>query len=134
MSADCKSNQAEPKRGRGRPRLPDALTPAQRSKRYRDNKRARQAAAPSAPSGQLQPIDGYTERMAEELLAENSRLATALEAARIRIHDLTGALEFFVGCEGEEQEDFGGTAERTSCSIGAWQASHRQSFPPTKKR
>ncbi len=31
------------KRGRGRPRKPDALTPAQRAKRYRDRKRADQA-------------------------------------------------------------------------------------------
>lgn len=30
----------EPKRGRGRPRKVDALTPAQRAKRYRDRKRA----------------------------------------------------------------------------------------------
>lgn len=103
MSADRKSNQAEPKRGRGRPRLPNALTPAQRAKRYRDNKRARQAAAPSAPSGRLQLSAGCTERTAEELLAENSRLAAALEAARIRIHDLTGALEFFVAARAKNK-------------------------------
>jgi hypothetical protein len=30
------------KRGRGRPRLPDALTGAQRAKRYRQNKKAKE--------------------------------------------------------------------------------------------
>ena len=29
----------EPKRGRGRPRKPDALTPAQRAQRYRDREK-----------------------------------------------------------------------------------------------
>lgn len=32
-----------PKRGRGRPRKPDALTPAQRAKRYRDKQRKKAA-------------------------------------------------------------------------------------------
>ncbi|KIF79924.1 hypothetical protein [Noviherbaspirillum autotrophicum] len=103
MSADRKSNQAEPKRGRGRPRLPNALTPAQRAKRYRDNKRARLAAAPSAPPSRVQPVDGGTEHTAEELLAENSRLVAALETARIRINDLSGALEFFVAARAKNK-------------------------------
>lgn len=86
MSANQTSPPAEPMR-RGRPRLPNALTAAQRAKRYRDKKRARDAATQAA---------GTAPRTAAELLAENNRLLHALGAARIRISDLTGALEFFV--------------------------------------
>lgn len=82
-------SQLQVKRGRGRPRLPNALTPAQRAKRYRDNKRARQAAeAANRPA--------LPQLSSEQLANENARLRLALEVARVRINDLAGALEFFV--------------------------------------
>lgn len=89
----------EMKRGRGRPRSPNALTPAQRAKRYRDNKRKKQVtteprlghdAAASPPGG-------------DELAAENARLRDTLEAARTRINDLIGALEFFVSARAKNK-------------------------------
>ena len=56
----------EPKRGRGRPRKPDALTPAQRAKAYRDRKydRARNKkawAAHERKMDKLQPIAAQVE-------------------------------------------------------------------------
>lgn len=99
MSADRPEKQATPKRGRGRPQLPNALTAAQRAKRYRDNKRARQAAAQNDPeiSERSQAaVPANIMGNADELFAENIRLSNALAAARVRIHDLIGALELFV--------------------------------------
>lgn len=87
---------SEPKKGRGRPRLPNALTPAQRAKRYRDRKRARQSVpAASAGTGNDSGHASSAQQI-EELRAENARLAQALAGVRQRNRDLTGALELFV--------------------------------------
>lgn len=75
----------EEKRGRGRPRLPDALTAAQRAKRYRDNKRNQPPRLPL-----IDPILDVPTVAAVK--SENERLASELSAARARIADLTGAL------------------------------------------
>jgi hypothetical protein len=76
------------KQRRGRPRLPTALTPAQRAKRYRDKKRVEKRAGKSVD---ILPI---VQDM--DVCAENVSLQQDLQEAQKYIHDLTGALEVVV--------------------------------------
>lgn len=50
----------ENKRGRGRPRLDNALTPAERAKRYRDRKKAAKRRAAAFPNGFYRGPHGQT--------------------------------------------------------------------------
>lgn len=56
------------KRGRGRPAKPDALTPAQRAKRYRDNARAQGKAARMVDTTKAIIRDDVTNNVLAELL------------------------------------------------------------------
>ena len=47
-------------RGRGRPRKPDALTPADRAQRYRDRKKAAKRLAAAYPNGFFRGPNGET--------------------------------------------------------------------------
>jgi uncharacterized small protein (DUF1192 family) len=76
------------KRGPGRQKTGMAMTEAQRSKRYRDNRKARIANG----SLILPPSYETMERRIAALDAENVRLAAALQEARGRIGALERAL------------------------------------------
>jgi hypothetical protein len=92
-----------PKRGRGRPRSPEALTPAQRAKRYRDNKKRAGAGMPDDASPRdtvinrdvtqnTGPSIGALEARLILVNAENLRLADELVRARDRGQALSKAL------------------------------------------
>jgi hypothetical protein len=96
-------SDAAVKRGRGRPRLAQALTPAQRAKRYRD-KRKREAgtgavpregaagAAEASNKPDTRPSIGLLEARIVLLNADNLRLSQDLDAARDRLEALSRAL------------------------------------------
>lgn len=87
----------KPKRGPGRPRLPNALTPAQRAKRYRDRKRQRLNDAAATPNKRATENEGAVSlAQAQRLSAENARLAAELKAAQGRIADLRSMVEMFI--------------------------------------
>ena len=83
----------EPKRGPGRPRLPNALTPAQRAKRYRERKRQRMN---DAPMTEKERPSSHTHAQAQRLDAENTRLKAELKAAQVRIADLRSLVDMFI--------------------------------------
>ncbi len=84
------------KRGRGRPRLPDALSDAQRARRYREKKQSRPAAikrdAVTGNGSSTSPSRGMLESRVMLLNAENLRLSEALREALDRIAALEKAL------------------------------------------
>lgn len=83
----------EPRRGPGRPRLPNALTPAQRAKRYRERKRQRMN---DAPITKKERPASHTLAQAQHLSAENARLTKELKAAQGRIADLRSIVDMFI--------------------------------------
>lgn len=87
----------EQKRGRGRPPVANALTPADRAKRYRDKKRQSKG---NNSVTRHEKSDSESVGMLESrimlLNAENGLLGKELEDAKARIADLTGALEVVV--------------------------------------
>lgn len=95
------------KRSRGRPRSPQALTPAQRAKRYRDKKKREQMDRPGGVAASAPAIDnaaikrditknvpsiGLLESRLILVNAENIRLSEDLEAARTQLQELRRAL------------------------------------------
>jgi hypothetical protein len=101
--------EADPtNRSRGRPRLPQALTPAQRAQRYRDKKKREQmvasggaTASASATGGaaikhkvtnNVGPTIGLLESRLILANAENIRLSDDLEVARDQLQALSRAL------------------------------------------
>lgn len=88
-TASKKPITEQPKRGRGRPRKPDALTDAERAARYRARKKEKLKQA---------QVSGAT-REPGQSPAEPARefhLIKELESANRRISDLSGALDVVV--------------------------------------
>lgn len=83
------------KRGRGRPAKEDALTPAERAKRYRDNKRAERIAIAISrdASREMEPPDAPSRLFAEldKALARVDALERELAQARAEIAALRAA-------------------------------------------
>jgi hypothetical protein len=85
---------------RGRPRLAEAMTPAQRAKRYRDKKKRERAGAVVKKDASNKrdvtqnagPSIGLLESRIILLNAENIRLSQDLEVARDRLDALSAAL------------------------------------------
>lgn len=82
------------KRGRGRPAKEDALTPAERAKRYRDNRRAEKLAIAISrdASRELDPPDAPSRLFAEldKALARVAALERELALAQAEIARLKG--------------------------------------------
>ncbi|HEX7648272.1 MAG TPA: hypothetical protein VF450_12765 [Noviherbaspirillum sp.] len=86
----------EEKRGRGRPRKPDAMSDAARAKKYRENKRKLRLAGaitPVPPTQSAGKVTDPDESESGRLRKEIDRLELDLAAARTRINDLSGALD-----------------------------------------
>ncbi len=95
---DCKTVDflESGQRGRGRPRRPDALSGADRAKRYREKRKSRPASikrdAVTENSSPTSPSRGMLESRAMLLNAENCRLSEALQEALDKIAVLEKAL------------------------------------------
>lgn len=85
----------EIKRGRGRPALEHALTPAERAKRYRDAKRARSTTENKSDASQKQPEtipDYVSARLAYDWEEKATELQKALEQERKLSHQINDSL------------------------------------------
>ena len=85
----------EEKRGRGRPPKEDALTPAERAKRYRDNKRAEKMAIALSRELDDHPPDSPHRLFVEldKALTRVVELEQQLEAAQHEIQRLRAQLK-----------------------------------------
>lgn len=88
-TASTKLSSEQPKRGRGRPRKPDALTDAERAARYRARKKEKLKQAQG--NG-----DDLVSADSAAVSTRELELANELEIASRRISDLSGALDVVV--------------------------------------